>query len=130
MSELVQNVDLAPTIMQAAGLQVPRDMQGKALNGFFDGLADESWRDAIYYHYYQTGTWHFVEKHLGIRTDRFKLIYFYDIKDWELYDLLQDPNEMNNLYRDPGYSNISKELKSKLKDLISFYDDKTAITLD
>lgn len=130
MSELVQNVDLAPTIMQAAGLKVPRDMQGKALNGFFDGLADESWRDAIYYHYYQTGTWHFVEKHLGIRTDRFKLIYFYDIKDWELYDLLQDPNEMNNIYRDPAYSNISKELTSKLKDLISFYDDKTAITLD
>ena len=126
VDELVQNVDLAPTILTATGLEVPADMQGMPLNNFFDGKNKNPWRDGIYYHYYQTGTWHFVEKHLGIRTDRYKLIYFEDLKAWELFDLQKDPNEINNLYGKPAYAELTTQLKAQLKDLIEQYDDETA----
>ena len=129
VNELVQNVDLAPTILTAAGLNVPSDMQGKPLNDFFKGNFPNEWRDAVYYHYYQTGTWHFVEKHLGIRTHRYKLIYFYDIQDWELYDLQEDPNELNNLYHLAQHAKLIEQLKVKLKELIQEYDDQTAANL-
>lgn len=123
---LVQNVDLAPTILKAAGLPVPNDMQGNSLTPFFSGQKVKKWKDKLYYHYYEN-TVHHVEKHLGIRTKQYKLIYFYDIKDWELYDLSKDPNEVKNLYHDPSYKKTSDKLKLELKELIRKYKDTTAV---
>ena len=123
---LVQNVDLAPTILQAAGVPVPADMQGNSLMPFFTGRKVNNWRDKLYYHYYEN-TVHHVEKHFGIRTTRYKLIYFYDIRDWELYDLKKDPHEVKNLYHNPRYKKTADQLKQQLKGLISQYKDTTAV---
>ena len=126
-NKLVQNLDLAPTIMKVAGLEIPDDMQGKPLDVFFKGKDPENWRKEIYYHFYESNAWHTVQKHFGIRTERYKLIYFYDLKDWELYDLKNDANEMNNLYGQSKYRKIEDQLKLELKQLIAKYKDSSAI---
>lgn len=120
---LVQNLDLAPTMLAAAGVKVPVDMQGMPLNGLFAGQVKAKWRDKLYYHFYENKGSHSVQKHIGIRTDRYKLIYFYDIRQWELYDLQKDPNEMKNLYHNGEYKKLSEDLKNQLKELIRSYDD-------
>jgi arylsulfatase A-like enzyme len=56
-----------------------------------------------------------VAKHIGVRTDRYKLIYFYENKEWELYDLEKDKSEMNNLYGNPAYAKVQVMMKEKLK---------------
>lgn len=129
VDKLVQNLDLAPTILTAAGLSVPADMQGKPLQNTWENNADEQWREKIYYHYYQNGSWHFVNKHLGIRTDRYKLIYFYDLDAWELYDLQEDPEETDNLYNTEKYEALGDSLKQELNELIVQYDDQTAVEI-
>ena len=78
----------------------------------------------MYYHYYEYPGFHMVKKHYGIRTERYKLMHFYyDIDAWELYDLKNDPNELNNIYADPKYADIVKELKKKLNRLQKQYGD-------
>src|SRR5690625_2168299 len=90
VDELVQNIDYAPTLLDLTGVEVPGDMQGKSLVPLV-GEADTDWRDALYYHYYEFPNEHMVKRHYGIRTDRYKLIHFYnDIDEWELYDLQED----------------------------------------
>ena len=65
-----------------------------------------------------------VCRHFGVRTDRYKLIHYYnDIDSWELFDLQEDPSEMNSLYGKPGTEEITKELKAELKRLQEYYDD-------
>lgn len=125
--KLVQNLDFAPTILKAAGVEVPADMQGKPLDVFFKGKDPENWQKEIYYHFYESNAWHQVQKHFGIRTERYKLIYFYDLKDWELYDLQKDPNELDNLYRKSEYQDLANHLKKELKKLIVKYKDNTAV---
>ncbi|HZX09554.1 MAG TPA: sulfatase-like hydrolase/transferase [Acidobacteriota bacterium] len=89
------------------------------------------WRDAIYYHYYEYPSVHMVKRHYGIRTKRYKLIHFYyDIDQWEMYDLKKDPKELNNIYHDPAYSEIAAELKSKLDSLQNKYEDSEALAQD
>jgi arylsulfatase A-like enzyme len=95
-----------------------------SLQKTWDGSAE--WRDAIYYHFYEKG-WG-VSPHFGIRTERYKLIHFYDLIDtWELYDLLKDPAEMNNLIQDTEYAQIAQDLKIKLKELQSKYKDEEVL---
>lgn len=119
---LVQNIDFAPTFMQLAGLTIPDSIQGISM------LSGEN-RKAIYYHYYEHPGVHAVKRHYGIRTDRYKLIHFYqDIDEWELYDLLKDPREMNNLYNDPSYTVVIAELKSNLVKLQKQYQDTEALS--
>jgi arylsulfatase A-like enzyme len=80
----------------------------------------------MYYHFYEKG-WG-VSPHYGVRTDRYKLIHFYDLIDsWELYDLKNDPNEMNNLIQHPEYEQIVKDLKNKLKELQTKYKDEEVL---
>ncbi|SHE97459.1 Arylsulfatase A [Fodinibius roseus] len=123
VDELVQNIDYAPTLLDIAGTEVPGDMQGKSLLPLVQH-ADEDWREALYYHYYEFPNPHMVKRHYGIRTDRYKLIHFYnDIDDWELYDLQEDPKEMNDLYGKEGYGEITRELKEKLAGLQEKYED-------
>ena len=123
-SNLLLNIDFAPTLLELASIEIPKSIQGTS---FVPQLKSnfEDVRDAIYYHYYEYPKWHMVQPHYGIRTKRFKLIHFYYSMDqWELYDLDSDPNEMNNLYENAKYKNLIGALKKKLKDLqVSYKDD-------
>lgn len=123
LGALVQNIDYAATFLDMAGIPVPEDIHGLSMKSML--LDNESeWRDAIYYHYYEFPNEHMVKKHYGIRTDRYKLIHFYnDIDVWELYDLENDPDEMNNLFGQPAYEEITKKLKIRLSELQEEYQD-------
>ncbi|QNE41960.1 sulfatase (plasmid) [Hymenobacter sp. NBH84] len=121
----VLNLDIAPTMLQAAGLPVPPDMQGESMLPLLTG-AKAKGRDAMYYHYYENGE-HAVSPQFGVRTRRYKLIRFYKrVNDWELYDLQKDPQEMRNLYGQKGYEKITTDLKKQLSSLIDKYEDDEA----
>ena len=119
-----QNIDNAPTILNLAGVAIPKDMQGKSLVPILKGHSQRNFRKALYYHFYESFDDHSVSKHYGIRDKRYKLIHFYDpIDAWELYDLKLDPSEMTNVYNNPAYSQVVKEMKIKLKKLQLKYKD-------
>lgn len=120
-TDLVSNVDFAETILDAAGVAIPADMQGKSLIPLFQGERPADWRKSHYYHYYEYPAVHMVHRHYGVRTDRHKLIYFYGLNEWELYDLAKDPREMRNIYEDPAYAETVKELKAELDRLRARY---------
>lgn len=121
--EMVQNLDFAQTFLEAAGITPPDDMQGESLLPLLKG--DNTWtREAVYYHYYEYPAVHMVKRHYGIVTKEYKLAHFYyDVDEWELYDRLNDPQEMNNVYDDPAYADVVKELKEKLAELRVKYGD-------
>ena len=82
----------------------------------------------MYYHYYEYPYYHHVQPHYGIRTDRYKLIHFYyDIDQWELYDLHNDPNELNNLFGNDKYADIISDLKSELYNLKDIYGNNLSL---
>ena len=110
---MIQNIDYAPTFLDAAGATIPTRFQGKSLLPVFSGEKSEV-RDAIYYHYYHHGA-HNVPRHEGIRTERYKLINFYTNNEFELYDLKNDPNEVNSVANNPEYAEIKKKLLKQLK---------------
>ncbi len=125
---LVQNLDFAQTFLDLAGVEAPADMQGKSMVPLFAGK-DPGFRDAIYYHYYEYPGIHAVKRHYGIRTDRYKLIHFYyDIDEWELYDLEKDPMELHNRIDDPDYHEIKEHLLVQLDSLRSHYGDSDSLT--
>nr|WP_288809462.1 sulfatase [uncultured Sphingobacterium sp.] len=122
---LVQNLDFAPTLLDYANVAIPPDMQGKSFRKLASGQ-DENWRDAIYYTYYEYPGIHAVKRHYGVRTDRYKLIHFYyDVDEWELYDLEKDPQELNNVYQDPKYKDVRARMHKKLEQLRKEYKDST-----
>ncbi|MBD3288037.1 DUF4976 domain-containing protein, partial [candidate division KSB1 bacterium] len=121
---LVQNVDFAQTFLEIAEADIPEDMQGRSLVPILKDKTPEDWRDAVYYHYFEYPAVHQVKRHYGIRTDRYKLIHFYfDVDEWELYDLKNDPHEMQNIYDQPEYQETVRDLKIKLKQLREKYGD-------
>jgi arylsulfatase A-like enzyme len=121
---LVTNLDFAPTFLEMSDIIIPEEMQGISLASLIKSEPVHKWRDAIYYHYYEYPSVHMVKRHYGIRTQRYKLMHFYyDIDAWELYDLKKDPQELNNVYHDPSYSEITAELKTKLKSMQNQYQD-------
>ena len=102
--EMVQNLDFAQTFLEVAGILSPEDMQGESLLPLLEGQGEKWDRDAVYYHYYEYPAEHAVKRHYGIATKEYKLIHFYyDVDEWELYDLKKDPNEMNNVVDNPNY---------------------------
>ncbi|MBR98342.1 MAG: sulfatase [Flavobacteriaceae bacterium] len=122
--EMVQNLDFAQTFLEAAMIKAPNDMQGESLIPLFKGDSEKWNRDAVYYHYYEYPSVHMVKRHYGIVNKEFKLVHFYyDVDEWELYDRLNDPYEMNNVYDDPRYSEVSNKLKKELNDLRIKYKD-------
>lgn len=125
-SSLCMNIDFAPTFLDYAGVEIPKDMQGRSLREVLDnkGETPKNWREVVYYHYYEYPAEHSVKRHYGIRTADYKLIRFYnDVDEWELYDLKKDPEEMNNVYNDSCYSDIAVQMKDLLKATCKEYKD-------
>lgn len=123
-NELVTNLDFAPTFLELAGVEKPRDIQGQSLWTFLQNRKVKNWRQSIYYHYYEYPAVHMAKRHYGVRTKQYKLMHFYyDIDAWELYDLKKDPQELNNVYANPAYANVVQELKVELKRLQEYYGD-------
>jgi len=122
--DIVLNLDFAPTFLDFAGVAAPADMQGRSFRALLKGETPREWRTSMYYHYYEYPGAHAVKRHYGIRTKRYKLIHFYyDIDAWELYDLGEDPHELNNLYGNPAYDAVVKQLKTELERLRKQYGD-------
>jgi arylsulfatase A-like enzyme len=119
--DLVQNLDYAQTALDICGVKAPKDMQGESIVPLLRGKKPDDWRKSLYYHYYEFPGAHSVRRHYGVRTDKHKLIYFYNLDAWELYDLGKDPNELNNVYGKPKFASLEKELKTELDRLRELY---------
>ena len=124
---LVNNTDLAPTLLEFAGVDPPEFMQGRSLLPILEGHTPGDWRRSTYYRYWMNYAHHDVPAHYGVRTKDFKLIFFYGLPldapgakqartrpGWELYDLRDDPGEMRNVYGRPAYAKVAEELKAEL----------------
>ena len=121
---MVQNIDYAPTFLDLAGANIPKDIQGVSLLPLLKGKHPKDWRSSLYYHYYEYPAEHSVCRHYGIRTKRYALMHFYnDIDSWELYDLQKDPAQMHNIYGQPGTEKLTGKLKIQLQNLQVKYDD-------
>ena len=125
--KMVLNLDFAPTFLDCAGHKAPADMQGRSFKPLLEGQAADDWRAAIYYRYYEFPQPHHVYPHYGVRTERYKLIYFHTLDEWELYDLKTDPHELKNLYSDPAQTETIKQLKAQLAELKRQYKDDDTI---
>lgn len=119
--EIVQNIDYAPTLLDAAGIETPDEVQGESLMPLVKGQTPDDWRQSLLYTYYEQGV-HAVARHRGVRNDRYKLIEFYDKGEWEFYDLEKDPLEMNSEYENPEYADIIQSMKAELKRLMQHYE--------
>tara|TARA_R110000823_G_scaffold305166_3_gene427084 strand:+ start:9778 stop:11343 length:1566 start_codon:yes stop_codon:yes gene_type:complete len=119
-ASLVQNIDLAPTLLDAAGVTAPEPMHGVSMLPLMRGEADEQQRD-LYYHFYENPGFHGVARHYGIHTGRYKLIHYYENDEWELFDISRDPAELNNLYHHSHYRDLIPDLKARLSALRSQY---------
>jgi len=115
----VLNLDFAPSLLDLAGIEVPKDMQGVSIRPLLNGKSiPKDWRKSIYYHYYEYPQgWHDVRRHFGVRTDRYKLIDFYNERYSELFDLEKDPHELNNVYKDPAYADVVEQMEAELERL-------------
>ena len=127
-SELIlTNNDFAPTFLDYAGLPVPDEMQGVSGRAVLRGERPAGWQDSLYYRYWMHLAHHHVVSHYGVRTYRHKLIYYYGealgtsgsidepvAPEWELFDLEADPNELNNVYHDPAYADVMRDMTAEL----------------
>ncbi|MCH8243793.1 MAG: DUF4976 domain-containing protein, partial [Planctomycetes bacterium] len=115
-SDLVSNVDFAETFLDIAGLsnRIPADMQGRSFMPILQGQKPDDWRRSFYYHYYEFPGAHSVAKHFGVRTETHKLIHYYRLGEWELFDLAKDPDELKSVYDDPAYAAVRDSLKKEL----------------
>ena len=123
---LVQNIDMAPTFLTAAGIKVPEEVQGKPLQPVLGGITPPDWRKDLLYTYYDGGIPgapgdYNMPRHMGVRDARYKLIHYYDYDAWEFYDLQSDPHELNNRYADPACAGEVARLKQRLSDLKEEY---------
>ena len=127
VQQMIQNIDYAPTFIEMAGETVPSDIQGESLLGLMAGEVPGAWRDSIYYHYYEYPEPHRVAAHYGVRTERHKLVYYYETGEWELFDLLDDPQEMGSVYDEPDRAELVATLKTELLRLREHYEDDTGV---
>jgi len=120
---LVQNLDYAETFLDVAGINIPDDMQGHSLLPLFKGESPADWRDSIYYHYLEFPGAHSVRKHYGVRTRTHKLIRYYNIDEWELFDLSKDPDELVSVHGKEDYAKVQKDLEQEILRLQKLYAD-------
>ena len=121
--DLDARIDRLLVRLDIAGAAIPTDMQGKSLVPILTGKTPADWRKSVYYHYYEFPQPHHVHPHYGVRTDRYKLISFYTIDAWELFDLEKDPHELRNVYGEKPYARVTQELKAELMRLRREYRD-------
>lgn len=115
---MVLNLDIAPTILDLAGVPVPNQMQGHSLVPLLQGKKPGNWRKDWLYEYYEYPGPHDVPKHRGVRTERYKLIHYYESpEEFELYDLQEDPGERRNVYGQARYADLTQQLKKRLLEL-------------
>ena len=116
---IVSLIDFAETFLDVAGQQPESEMQGRSLLPLCQGETPSDWRKSLYYHYYEFPVPHHVRPHVGVITDRYKLVHYYkpDVDDWELLDREKDPLEVKNFYADPAYADTVKELHAELERL-------------
>jgi arylsulfatase A-like enzyme len=148
-TDITTNLDFAETFLDYANVETPADMQGRSLRPLFEGKTPGDWRQSMYYRYWMHGAHFNIPGHYGIRTRDYKLIFFYGMglgyshdelypsgdwqfegneivntePYWELYDLKNDPSEMNDVYSDPAYAHIRSRLTKQLFELKKQYDD-------
>ncbi|MGZ9586798.1 sulfatase family protein [Paenibacillus marinisediminis] len=136
--DIVLNTDFAPTFLDYARLPVHERMQGESVRPLLNGVTPEGWRTSMYYRYWMhLDADHEVYSHYGIRTHDYKLIYYYaealgttDSRDeslppeWELFDLREDPYELNNIYGNPAYEERTAALKKELEQLMIEVEDE------
>jgi arylsulfatase A-like enzyme len=117
--DIVSNLDFAETFLDAAGVKVPAEMQGRSMLPILKGQTPGSWRKSFYYHYYEHPGPHNVPRQYGVVTARYKLVYFYEPDEnyWELFDLDKDPHELKSVYGQADYAKVQKELEGELKRL-------------
>ena len=118
---LVSNLDFAETFLEISGTPVPDDMQGASLVPLLRGETPAEWRTSHYYHYYEYPAVHSVRRHYGVRDERYKLIYFYNLDEWEFYDLVEDPREVNNLYGEARHAAEVERMKDELERVREHY---------
>ena len=129
-NDIITNVDFAATFLDYAGIDQPDRFQGHSFRPLLEGSSPEDWPEIMYYRYWMHLAHHHVYAHYGVRTHRYKLIYYYadalgqpgaidesKPPEWELFDLDEDPNELNNVYHDPAYADIAAELRGELRRL-------------
>ncbi len=112
--DIITNVDFAALFADAAQVPQPDNWQGRSfLPNLVTGTPTD-WRRSFYYRYYIEGGEHNTPAHYGVRTARYKLIRYYKVDEWELFDLKQDPDECTNLYGRPAYAKVTEALKNEL----------------
>ena len=126
---LIQNIDYAPTFLEIAGVDIPESIQGDSMMELLrnDGAPDSTWRDAIYYAYYENAGAHNVPVHDGVRTDRYKLMFYPRSRSWDLFDLEKDPTEMVSIHDDPNYANVLRGMKHRYHALRDHYEVNSAV---
>src|SRR5688500_16930818 len=130
--KIVLNTDFAPTFLEYAGVAAPAAMEGHGASAraVLRGEEPAGWRDSMYYRYFMhlDGS-HNTYAHYGVRTERHKLIYYYEPEpgpqEWELFDLQEDPKELRNVYGNPAYAEVTRELKTELRRLRQQVGDQT-----
>lgn len=127
---LALNVDFAPTFLEAAGVAVPAAMQGRSLLPVLRGETPADWRTAIYYRYYHDPGHHETRAHYGVRSATHKLIHYWKKQQWELFDLRADPQELRNLYGQPGQEAVTAELLATLARLREQLQDDDRFALE
>jgi len=120
---LIQNIDYAPTFLEAAGIKIPEDIQGRSLLPVFknNGVAPADWRKALYYYYTGEAT-HNVAKHDGVSTQRYKIMRFPDTDEWQLFDREKDPQEMRSFHEDPAYTEALATMKALYHQMRTTYE--------
>ncbi|NVJ89068.1 MAG: sulfatase [Flavobacteriaceae bacterium] len=128
VKDIISNIDIAPTVLEMAGVEIPKEVQGNSFYKQLQGKENKDWRQSMYYHYYEYPFWHHVQPHYGIRTERYKLIHFYyDVDLWEFYDLEKDPSEMNNLINSKEHEALIAKLKKDLNQLRKEYKNNMSL---
>lgn len=120
---MVQNIDFAPTLLGAAAINIPEWMQGINLTPLITGKEKSLSRHHLYYRFYEYQADHTVMPHLGVRGERYKLIYFHTVNEWEFYDLKKDPDEQHNLIGNADMQHKIQEMKEMLNVLRAKYED-------
>ncbi len=137
------NVDFPATFLDYAGVEMPQSFQGVSFRPLLNSELPDGWQTSMYYRYWMHLAHHNVCAHYGLRTLRYKLIYYYGEAlgqagavddswepEWELFDLQKDPYELNSVYHDPDYAAVVQELKDEMHRLQAKVGDKPMPEID